>query len=195
MLLQHGADVNERTDEGATALMLACCAPEMPEREEIVKMLIDSGADVNAHSPAYSYFDPYLAPLAEYFKNVGNTEQFSIVYLLVQNGAKVHFCSAELENRKRDPFSILPFCHCIVGFPEVFFLMMEVASKFQPLAIYVSSKIPEGMKDELLLTGTQARGLKHICRLTIHNRLGAGLPDKVPLLPLPAILKSYLLYK
>jgi len=195
-LLKHGADANERTDEGATPLMLACSSPELKDRVEIVKMLIDSGADVNAHAPCYSYFDPYQTPLTEYFKNIGNTENFSILEMLIQNGARIHFCSSGLESfRSRDPFSILPFCECLVGHADLFLFVLEVAARFNPMAIYVSTNISEAVKDLILFDGTRPRGLKHLTRLAVQSAIGTGLPEKVQQLPLPDILKRYLVYK
>lgn len=195
-LLQYGAEVNERTDEGATPLMLACSTVKAPERKEIVEMLLNAGAEVNVSAPYYCYYDPYLSPLVEYMKNIGHTEEFSIVELLVKHGIRVHFTSNELdEERRRDPFSIIPYCKCLRFSFEIFQLLVNAGTKFNPLGIHATDCIPECMKDIVLWTGTRPRELKHITRCVINQSLGAGIPDKVPKLPLPEILKSYLCYQ
>ena len=43
VLLEHGADVNARADDGATPLMLAASCGD----PEIVQALLDQGADLN----------------------------------------------------------------------------------------------------------------------------------------------------
>lgn len=198
LLLQHGADVNERTDEGATPMMLACATPELKERREIVQLLLDCGADINAHAPCYSYFDPYLAPLTEYFKCIGNTEGFSIVRLMIRNGAKLNFCSSGLDmerQRLRDPFSIVPYVACMENNETIFDFVVTAAYKYSPLIIYATANIPERMKDSLIYTATRPRELKHLVRVSIRDLLTPGLLSKIEALPLPPILKSYLLFR
>lgn len=198
LLLQYRVDVNERTDEGATPLMISCCVPEIIDRREIVTMLIDCGADINAHSPCYSYFDPYLSPLTEYFKNIGNSEGFSIVKLLIRNGAVVHFTSSGLEmelKRLRDPFSIIPYVHCMRYNPQIFELVITAASRYSPLLIHATENLPEDMKDSLLYLATRPRELKHLIRVSMHKHMSPGFPKKVNSLPVPEIIKSYLMYK
>ena len=196
VILQYGGNVNERTEEGATPLMLACSASKLQERKEIVTLLIDAGAEVNVFAPYYNYFDPYLSPLVEYLKNVGYAEGFDIVALLIKNGAKVHFSSNELdEERRRDPFSVIPYCKCLAVDFDMFQLLLTAATKFDPLSIHATGCIPEGMKDIALWTGTRPRDLKHLARFTIHGTLGTDIPEKVPTLPIPQLLKTYLCYK
>lgn len=198
VLLQYRADASERTSEGATPLMLACSTPELKERKEIVQLLIDCGADVNAFSQTYSFFDPYLSPLTEYMKNIENTEDFSIVELLVRHGAEVHFSSSGLDRelrRLRDPFSILPYCHSLENFPEIFDMLINLANKYCPLLIHANEKLSEEMKDSLLYLGTRPRELKHQVRVMLRQKLSPGLPENVEKLPLPAILKTYILIK
>ncbi|XP_045212342.2 uncharacterized protein LOC123563552 [Mercenaria mercenaria] len=198
LMLQHGADPNERTDEGATPIMFACSTPELKERREIVQLLLDCGADINAHSPGYSYFDPYLAPLTEYFKCIANTEGFSIVKLMIRNGAIIHFSSCGLDmelKRLRDPFSIVPYVQCLQNNQEMFDFVVSAATKYNPLIIYTNGNIPEGMKDWLIYTATRPRELKHLVRVSLRSQLTPRLPDKVQELPLPPLLKSYLLYR
>lgn len=195
LLLQHGADPLEKTDEGATPLMLACSTLDLKERKEIVELLVACGADINAHAPQYSYFDPYLAPITEYFKNIGNNEDFSIVEILITNGAKVHFCSSEMDmKRRRDPFSILPYAHCMRSNSAIFHLVLTAADKFNPLAIHLTDNLSEDMKNTLLLMAAQPPELKHLVRKAVHCLLFPKMPEKVKHLPIPNILKSYLLY-
>ena len=198
LLLQHGADANEKAEEGATPMMLACATPDLIERREIVQLLLDCGADVNAYSPNYSYFDPYLAPLTEYFKCIGKKEGFGIVRLMIRNGATINFCSSGLDmemKRLRDPFSIVPYVHCLEDNQPMFDFVVSAAAKYSPLIIYATHNIPENMKDTLIFAATRPRNLKHLVRASLRSRLTPELPDKVEKLPLPPILKSYLLFR
>jgi hypothetical protein len=198
LLLQHGADPNEKAEEGATPMMLACSTPELIERREIIQLLLDCGADINAYSPSYSYFDPYLAPLTEYFKCIGKKEGFGIVRLMIRNGAIINFCSSGLDmemKRLRDPYSIVPYVQCLQDNQPMFEFVVSAAAKYSPLIIYATQNIPEDMKDYLIFTATRPRNLKHLVRATLRSHLTPDLPGKVEELPLPPLLKSYLLFR
>ena len=194
LLLQYKADPNEPTDEGVTPLILACGTPGIREREAIVRMLIDCGADVNSYAPGYCYLDPYLSPLTEFLKNIGSDEGFNVVKLLINHGAIVHFTAGEMGmHLRKNPFSVLPYAHTMQQDFDIFELTVNVASKYSPLAIHACETLPEDMKDYLLFVAVKPRELKHIARMSIRHWLSLNLLDKIPKLPLPALLQSYLL--
>ena len=75
--LDKGADVNSNTDDGPTALMTAC----INEHTNIVKMLINNGADINRQDNNNG-----ATPLIE----ASFRDNPEIVSLLLENGADVN---------------------------------------------------------------------------------------------------------
>ena len=196
LILKHKAVVDERTDGGATALMLACATPELRQRQEIVEILIKNGADVNARAPSYVFSEPCLSPLPEYLQNVGAVEGFNLLITLVRHGARVHFCTPPYGSyRHPDPFCVLNFVHCMKNFVELFEFLVLAGSRYDVLAIHANESLPDNFKDFLLEVGRSPRELKHQCRVLIRETLLPHIPGKVPLLPIPKLIKSYLLYK
>lgn len=196
LLLKHKAIVDERTEGGATALMLACGTPEVKEREAIVEILIKYGADVNARAPCYVFSEPCLSPLSEYLQNIGATEGFSLLITLIRNGARVHFCTPPYGSYRRpDPFCVLNFAHCLKNFVELFEFLVLAGSRYDVLAVHANDSLPDDFKEFLLEVARSPRELKHQCRGLILELLLPHIPSKVPLLPLPKLIKSYLLYK
>jgi Ankyrin repeats (3 copies)/Squalene-hopene cyclase C-terminal domain len=81
LMLDHGADVKAYDPLGRTALMYAAVSDTLPY--DVVKLLIDRGADVNARSKHADAGDEGLTVL-DMAKRNGDTP---IVQLLVQSGA------------------------------------------------------------------------------------------------------------
>ncbi|MGH7134604.1 MAG: ankyrin repeat domain-containing protein, partial [Pirellulales bacterium] len=79
LLLQRGADVNARSDDGRTALAIAA---SRFGSLEVVRMLLDSGADPSVKSPSYKGPLTALREAAE----VGDQ---AVVRLLIERGADV----------------------------------------------------------------------------------------------------------
>ena len=100
MLIEHGADVNVRTKDGSTPLLMAAKLGNMEDEEgetqlhketrngnvELVRMLIEHGADVNVRT---NYSSTPLLAAARF----GNIE---VVRVLLEHGANV-----EAEDKKR----------------------------------------------------------------------------------------------
>ena len=82
LMLDHGADVKAYDPLGRTALMYAVVSDMQPY--DVVKLLIDRGADVNARSKHTNAGDEGLTVL-DMAKRNGDTR---IVHLLEQSGAK-----------------------------------------------------------------------------------------------------------
>ena len=196
LLLKHRASVDERTEDGATALMLACATTELKERQEIVDVLLKYGADVNARAPSYTFSEPCLSPLTEYLQNIGSSEGFSLLLTLIRNGARIHFCRQPFGSyRKPDPFCVLHFVHCMKNYPEMFEFLVLAGRRYDVLAVHANEALPDDFKEFLVETARRPRELKHLCRVLIHDMLRPHIPQKVPSLTLPKLLKSYLLYK
>ncbi|TWH43701.1 protein kinase domain-containing protein [Dulcicalothrix desertica] len=81
MVIKHGANVNALDNNGTTALMAAIINQEY-HREEIIKTLIDKGADVNLISTERETRTPLHLAIQENNEN--------IVKLLIKSGANVN---------------------------------------------------------------------------------------------------------
>ena len=196
LLIKHKAVVDERTENGATALMLACATPEMKERIEIVEILLKAGANINASAPAYVFSEPCLSPLTEYLQNIGATEGFTLLLTLIRNGARVHFTTPLYGSYRRpNPFCVLNFAHCMQNFVEMFEFLVLAGSRYDVLSIHANENYALNFKEFLLEVARSPRELKHQCRILIHQVLLPHIPNKIPLLPIPNLIKSYLLYK
>jgi ankyrin repeat protein len=84
--------VDERTDEHATALMLACATRGLTRQLDLVELLLDRGANTNANSGYVTYTSPaYLSPLVEHLRHMENDVNLLVLQRLVEYGARVHF--------------------------------------------------------------------------------------------------------
>lgn len=194
LMLQYQAKVEERTEHGATPLMLACSLVGLKNRRQIVELLLNKNANVNAYSEQVSYIDPYLPPLIEYLKNNGCDIHYDVISLLIKFGAKVSFRGYLGVVRAKDPFGILHFMHNVFGKKDVCHLLFVAACLYDNDSIKHVNTINVEAKKCLMSYGCRPRELKHLCRLYIRDRMCTGLPEKVKTLPLPSLVKSYLLF-
>src|SRR3954451_22763184 len=78
--LERGEDINSRTDENYTPLMLAVCQPDF--NPELLQLLLDADADINASEPE---FDEHALSLAIKFSTC------ETVKFLIEAGANVAY--------------------------------------------------------------------------------------------------------
>lgn len=84
--LRHGADIDHFDDRGLTALHYVCANPSSPSAEDIVRLLISHGANVNIECLNRSAV-PLSIAIEAGFKD--------IVRVLFDAGASVHWVSAD----------------------------------------------------------------------------------------------------
>ncbi|KAL5011658.1 hypothetical protein ScPMuIL_010209 [Solemya velum] len=195
LLLEWNAHVDELTSDKSTPLMLACATSRLTERKDIIEVLLEHGADVNAHSMDITYVAPSSTPLIEYLKNVGENVDFDVVLLLVKYGARLTFDVDIVGYKVFEPFGVLNYIPDICHRSEVMGLLTEAAEKFNVQAIQTCQRLETCYKKLLLRIGVLPRDLKHILRLHVRRNYRTNLPENVDRLPLPPILKQYLLFE
>ena len=84
--IDNGADVNDRKNHfdpeyNPTPLVAAC----YKENEEIIKLLVENGADVNK-TDAATDISPLIAVLGRY-----GSKRFSLAFYLIENGADIYY--------------------------------------------------------------------------------------------------------
>lgn len=194
LMLEYGSDVNERTESYATPVMLVCGTEGLKNRRQLLEVLLSNGADVNALSDRVSYTHPYLPPLTEYLKLNEEEADFEIVSLLVKYGAKVSFRGTKGMMHVRDPHGVLNLVKKFSSKDDILRLLVDAAFYFDVDTIKNHDLLAPEAKQYLVALGNSPRGLKHLIRMSIHALLNTCLPSKVQRLPLPLLLKSYLLF-
>ena len=165
-LIKQGADMNQRDNNDSTALMHA-------SNGKCVEFLIKAGADVNAED------------------NHGNTALFPVnpmplrideVKSLLKAGAHINVMKNPVLRKNWKKFKINE---------QIIILLLAAGEKLER---FRGEDIPETLKFE-----KERLQLKHMCKDSIRKHLldidpHANLFGRVPQLPLPSALKSYLLY-
>ena len=132
LLLNNGCGINDSDSNGWAVLMWACIQSNNPNTLEIVKTLVDAGADINKHCPQTVngvrtvYYSPLI--VASKYDKIG------LCSFLIKRGAKLdfilyrHFVNAHLycnvftlflnditpSRRCRPPMKILPLIARVV---------------------------------------------------------------------------------
>ncbi|XP_069131064.1 ankyrin-1-like [Argopecten irradians] len=194
LLLEWQAEVDVRSDDHGTPLMLTCATPGLKNRKSIIEILLKYGANANAHSPFVSYTDPCLSPLTEYIKNNKYDIEYDIIHLLIRHGARVTFQGDMTVFRLKDPFGILNYAMNVETEKETFMLLIEAASSYDLPDINTADLLLASDKKLLKKMAGKPRELKHIVRLHLRDHFPSYLPEKVQELPLPKLIKSYLLF-
>ena len=193
LLLEHGADVNDKTEEDISPLVLACATSGLKQRFQIAQLLLENNADVNVHSPYISYTEPCSSPLTEYLKNTTEPEEL-FVKLLIQYGASVKFCCDMTLFKVTDPFGVLNYLPKVTN-THILTMLLEASCLFDKEAIRNLERIPLTTKKTIMDHAERPRDLKQLVRLAIRNDLSDDIPHKIRQLPLPSILKSYVLFE
>ncbi|XP_063422151.1 putative ankyrin repeat protein RF_0381 [Mytilus trossulus] len=193
-LLLHNAVVDETTDDGCTPLMLAAGTPELKERKEIIKILLEHGANVNASAQYISYMHPCMSPIVEYLKCSPYNAEKDILLLLLKYGAKVNIRLDVLRYRRQDPFGILNYLgNC--SDKEMMDILVYAAQVIHKEHIQKNDILSPVERRYLLKHANTPRPLKHTIRLLVRDLLDDKVLDRVDQLPLPSFIKKYLLYE
>ena len=177
--------------------MLVCATPGLKTRGNIVELLLKNNACVNAHSKYVSYTDPYLSPLSEYLRCNDSDIDYNVVFQLVKYGAKVSFRGYLSIVRLKDPFGALQYWKAYSEKQDIKRLLIESATSFDLPSIKSTGPgaISNADNEHLVHYASRPRELKHIVRLFLRDSLQPNFPSKVSELPLPNLLKSYLLFE
>lgn len=194
LLIKYGSDVNERSENYATPVMLVCGTEGLNNRKQLLEELLSNGGEVNAFSDHVSYTHPYLPPLTEYLKLEHEEAEFDIVSLLVKYGAKVSFRGTRGMMHVRDPHGILSLVKKYAQKEDMFRLFVESAFYFDIDGIKKNEMLAPEVKQYLVTLGSAPRDLKQLIRMSLQRLLGTCFPRKVQLLPMPPFLKAYLLF-
>lgn len=194
LLLRWDACVDELTDESATPLQLASATPNLKNRLQIIQILLKNGANPNANSPFVSYSSPFLAPLTEYMRCTTNEVEYDVVHALIIFGAKVHFRAASTASRTKDPHGILHCVQYLKSKSDVFHLLVEAATAFDVDSIQAYSSLSQEQRETLLSVANAPRSLRTLTHLFLRDHLKPNFLERVSRLPLPEIVKQFLMF-
>ncbi|XP_057341944.1 ankyrin repeat domain-containing protein 65-like isoform X4 [Microplitis mediator] len=186
MLLEAGADVNESSPIIGSPLHVAC-ADNIPNRLEILCMLLERGADPNLVIRSDEGLS--LRPvLAEYVASNANPS-VEVVALLLKYGARV-----VIKTQFRDPHGILNSLQNTADKPKLLRALLEAAESFDPCMIRRSSSLTDAQRALVMEAARTPLPLTHQARLIVRKIYGPKLPKIVRRLQLPQSLNRYLLY-
>lgn len=187
-LIDAGADVNCGSPIIGSPLHIAL-SEKVENKMYIIKLLLERGADPNAIT--LSNHGPLLKPpIGEYF-NSSETPDPEIVQLLLRYGARV-VLKAQLQH----PLGILKTVHRLNETPDVFDTVLDASESFNVSSIKRSLLLSDEQREKLLDLANTPLTLKRQMRILIRGYMGFGeVSKKVETLPLPKVLKMYLLFQ
>lgn len=92
-----------------------------------------------------------------------------------------------------DSFGVLNYLGHVRDREDVYHVLVSNASAFDMDRIRTSRHLSAQQKVQLLRLASSPPQLKQLVRLAVRESLSPGLPLKVQSLPLPAVVKNYLL--
>ncbi|XP_013175725.1 PREDICTED: ankyrin repeat domain-containing protein 29-like [Papilio xuthus] len=190
MLMSAGAHVNASSSVIGSPLHVAC-SDNIDNRKEIVKLLLESGADPNLKVLNEEDGAQLRPALAEYLAS--NVEpSATIVSLLLRYGARVI-----MKTQFRDPDGILNHLQNITSeqYEHIFYLLLEAAESFDLCMIKRNSTLTAEQKQTLIERAKNPISLLAQTRIYLRKYFGTDLVDIVKTLEIPAILHQYLLFE
>ncbi|XP_075687292.1 LOW QUALITY PROTEIN: ankyrin repeat and SOCS box protein 18 [Rhinoderma darwinii] len=220
LYLRCGADINAKNIDGETPLITACGGKGGNEDTclQLCSLLLENGADPEAqdqqerralHHACRTVEHHMVELLLNYDVDVNAADYNGVLPLscVLQNGElyqgkKPHCTVRTLLNhgaRCVCPEAFGKVLRCCSGLPEVIallynsYLNLQVCSKWR-------QDIPEDVFQTHLSFYTtffnvsgSVRSLQHLCRFTLRKHFGSQCYLIIPLLPVPTVIKDYLL--
>ncbi len=189
LLLSAGAQVNASSSVIGSPLHVAC-SDNINNRKEIVKILLESGADPNLK--VYNDEDAtQLRPaLAEYLASNPEPSE-EIVVMLLRHGARVI-----MKTQFRDPDGILNHLQNVTAdeYQHIFYLLLDAAEAFDLCMIKRNSSLTAAQKQTLIERAKIPITLLHQSRIFLRKYFGPRLVHDVHELEIPKTLHNYLLF-
>ena len=193
LLLSLDAEVDSVADDSRTPLMLAAKTSMLQEREIIMELLLQHGADPNAHACLANDLLPIHSAIVEYMRYNQRNLSKNIIKILLRYGAKVNI-QTFMSCGQRDPFGILPYLtsSCDENIIEI---LANAAKQFHSRSILESDSLHHSQREYLYTHAISPRPLKYLVRLSLINHLGRYFTENVMCLPIPNIMKAYLKFE
>ncbi|XP_050726814.1 ankyrin-1-like isoform X2 [Eriocheir sinensis] len=187
LMLDHNANLDASSPIIGSPLHMAC-SEGIPNRLEILKLLLERGANPNLVIVGEDN-SPIKPALGEYLASNENPE-VEVVNLFLKHGAEV-----VMQSQSRDPRGLLNCLPNLTKRPDVLIPLLEAAQRFDLTIIKHSSLIDNDQRKLYLKVGQSPLPLKHLTRVFLRQELGDKLPCRIDELDLPMIMKKYLLYE
>ncbi|XP_028135454.1 ankyrin-2-like isoform X2 [Diabrotica virgifera virgifera] len=191
LLIKSGADVNCSSPIIGSPLHVAC-ADNIPNRFEIMTMLLEAGADPNlkVYSDEFDRNSQLRPVLVEYLAS-NERPSVEVVHLLLRYGARV-----VMKTQFRDPDGMLNSLQNVISSncPSIFFLLLESSESFDPCMIRRNTVLSPDQKSALLELSKYPLSLKRQVRLYLRKMLGPKLLHSAQDFELPGSLVRYLLF-
>lgn len=187
LMLDSGANLDASSPIIGSPLHMAC-SEGIPNRLEIIKLLLERGANPNIVIVGEDN-SPIKPALGEYLASNEDLE-VEVVNLFLKHGAEV-----VMQSQNRDPRGILNCLPNLTKKPDVLIPLLEAAQRFDLNIIKHSSLIDNDQRKIYLKVGQSPLPLKHLARVFLRQELGDKLPVRIDELDLPVIMKKYLLYE
>ena len=135
-----------------------------------------------------------MAPVVEYLKYADKFE-CKVLQLLLQYGSEVNIRQPRERIKILDKYGAVEHMQRLESNSDFFEMLVNVVGVFNIKDIEKEYSLPETMKTVLIREGSTPRRLKHQIRIQIRRLLKVPIPDQIEQLPLPRIIKDYLLYQ
>ncbi|KAH1011595.1 hypothetical protein HUJ04_000928 [Dendroctonus ponderosae] len=189
LLIRSGANVNCSSPIIGSPLHVAS-SEGIPNRSDILKMLLQAGADPNlkVFTDEYDHSSQLRPVLVEYIAS-NECPSFAVINMLIKYGSRV-----VMKTQFRDPEGMLNCLHNVVSNESIFFLLLEACEAFDPCMIRRNQVVTHSQKTKLLDLAKYPLTLKKQIRLYMRKLMGSRLMHIAGGFDIPICLKKYLLF-
>ncbi|XP_050292816.1 ankyrin-3-like isoform X2 [Anthonomus grandis grandis] len=189
LLIVSGANVNCSSPIIGSPLHVAC-AEGIPNRHDILQMLLKAGADPNlkVFTDEFDHSSQLRPVLVEYIAS-NEKPSLAVINMLIRYGSRV-----VMKTQFRDPDGMLNCLQNVVSDDQIFLLLLESCESFDPCMIRRNQVVTPKQKTALLELAKYPLNLKKQIRLYLRRIMGVKLFHCANGFELPTCLKKYLLF-